>query len=503
MVFSTALFLTIFLPFVLVVSWSLRWLGQHVARFRGRPASWRSVNGFILLASLGFYFWGEGQWVGWLIASVLFNAGAAQLVAMRETPRWRKAWLSVAVVANLLLLGWFKYAGFMARSLNVFPGVDLPIPEVALPLGISFYTFQAMSYVWDVYRRETAPAESLIDFACYVTMFPQLVAGPIVRYVDIAKQLGNRRVDLEGVASGFRRFLCGLAKKAIVANTVALMADAVWGVVEGGGGVSVSLAWIGLICYALQIYYDFSGYSDMAIGMGRMLGFTFKENFLHPYCASSVREFWRRWHISLSTWFRDYVYIPLGGNRKGRFRAGVNALIVFGLCGLWHGASAMFVLWGLWHGLFLMIERFIPQRRINPLRSEGVLTRVLAMGVGMVYTTFVVLMGWVLFRSASLSDAGLMLRSLAGVVDVSREARVLWLELNPKLIVVLAAGCVFSLPVVPWLRGRMWAWFSERRTSIVPVLVYVGEWMVLSVLGVVSMLFIAGGSYNPFLYFRF
>lgn len=503
MVFSTAIFLTVFLPLVLVGCWSLRWLVQHFARIRGRTASWRSVNGFILLASLGFYFWGEGQWVGWLIASVLFNAGAAHLVALRETPRWRKGWLSVAVVANLLLLGWFKYAGFMARSLNVLPGVDVPIPEIALPLGISFYTFQAMSYVWDVYRRETEPAESLIDFACYVTMFPQLVAGPIVRYVDVARQLGNRRVDLEGVASGFRRFLCGLAKKAIVANTVASMADGVWKVVEGGGGVSVPLAWIGLVCYALQIYYDFSGYSDMAIGMGRMLGFTFKENFLHPYCASSVREFWRRWHISLSTWFRDYVYIPLGGNRNGRFRAGVNALIVFGLCGLWHGASAMFILWGLWHGLFLMIERFVPQRRTGRPHSGGVLTRVLATGVGMVYTTFVVLMGWVLFRSVSLSDAGLMLRSLAGAVDVSREARVLWLELNPKLIAVLVAGCVLSLPVVPWLREQIRAWFSQRRASVVPVLVYAGEWMVLSVLGVVSMLFIAGGSYNPFLYFRF
>lgn len=504
MVFSTTIFLTVFLPLVLVGCWTLAWLIRHLSVIRGRVLSWRPVNGFILLASLGFYFWGEGEWVGWLIASVLFNAGAAKLVAMRETPGWRKTWLSIAVIANLLFLGWFKYAGFMGHFLNLLPGVDFPIPEIALPLGISFYTFQAMSYVWDVYRRETAPSDSLIDFACYVTMFPQLVAGPIVRYVDVAKQLANRHVDLDGVASGFRRFLCGLAKKAIVANTVASMADAVWGVVESGGGVLPSMAWIGLVCYALQIYFDFSGYSDMAIGMGRMLGFTFKENFLHPYCATSVREFWRRWHISLSTWFRDYVYIPLGGNRKGRFRAGVNALIVFGLCGLWHGASAMFVLWGLWHGLFLMIERFVPRREVDDTRQRGVLTHFLTAGLSYFYTSVVVLMGWVLFRSASLSDAGLMLRSLMGVVDVSREARVLWLELNPKLIVVMVAGCLFSLPVVPWLREQIKQRFMEPPcTSVFPVLLYIGEWVMLSVLGIVSMLFIAGGSYNPFLYFRF
>ena len=502
MVFSTAIFLTLFLPLVLLGCWALGGLCHAGTRRAGRTRSWRPVNGLLLLASLLFYFWGEGFGVAWLVASVLFNAGCARVLARREAPRWRKGWLATAVAGNLLFLGWFKYAGFLARSANLLPGLDIPVPEVALPLGISFYTFQAMSYVCDVYRRETKPAASLVDFACYVTMFPQLVAGPIVRYVDVAERLLQRRVTLEGVSSGFRRFLGGLAKKVLLANTVALMADAVWGVIEGGHGVGASMAWIGLVCYALQIYFDFSGYSDMAIGMGRMLGFEFKENFLHPYCATSVRDFWRRWHISLSTWFRDYVYIPLGGNRRGLARTCLNSLVVFALCGLWHGASAMFLLWGLWHGLFLMVERLLAGAR------DGAATETKPWGaararLGHVYALAVVLFGWVLFRSETLADTGLMLRSLAGVADVSREARALWLDFSPKQILAIVAGVCLSVPVVPWLRKAM-----RRRMAASPggglrLAVHAGECALLTALGLLSLLFVAGGSYNPFLYFRF
>ncbi len=503
MVFSTAIFLTAFLPVVLVGCWLLAQVEKVVSKARGRAFSWRHVNGFILLTSLFFYFWGEGSWLVWLVLSVLFNAGCAEVMSWRESHRWRKGWLWFCIAGDLLLLGWFKYAGFLARSVNLLPGVEFPIPEIALPLGISFYTFQAMSYVCDVYRRETKPADSLIDFACYVTMFPQLVAGPIVRYVDVAEQLRCRHVNLEGVASGFRRFLCGLAKKAIIANTVASMADAVWGVVEKGHGVSAEMAWIGVISYSLQIYYDFSGYSDMAIGMGRMLGFEFKENFLHPYCARNIRDFWRRWHISLSTWFRDYLYIPLGGNRKGKLRTGMNCLIVFGLCGLWHGASAMFLLWGLWHGLFLMLERLFIKSTARREASQKKALGVASFVGSHVYTLIIVLMGWVLFRSATLADTGLMFKSLVGVADVSREARVLWLDLNPKLIVALIAGSFFSFPIVPWVRQQL-ATRIEPMHSVAPaLLVHISEWIVLTLLGIVSMLFIAGGSYNPFLYFRF
>lgn len=503
MVFSTAIFLTVFLPLVLVGCWLLAWFEQVLSRRNGREFSWRHVNGFILLSSLFFYFWGEGSWLIWLVLSVLFNAACAQVMSRREEQRWRQSWLWFCIVGDLLLLGWFKYAGFFVRSVNLVPGFEFPVPEITLPLGISFYTFQAMSYVCDVYRRETKPADSLVDFACYVTMFPQLVAGPIVRYIDVAERLRCRHVDMEGVASGFRRFLCGLAKKAIVANTVASMADAVWGVVEKGHGVSVEMAWIGVICYSLQIYYDFSGYSDMAIGMGRMLGFEFKENFLHPYCARNIRDFWRRWHISLSTWFRDYLYIPLGGNRKGKFRTALNCLIVFGLCGLWHGASAMFLLWGLWHGMFLMIERLLSQPRRHSGASPQWPMVFVRLVLSHAYTAAVVLVGWVLFRSVTLADAGLMLQSLLGMAEVTREARVLWLDLNPKLIVVLILGCLFSFPVVPVLRQNIAASLATRRSNALGIFVYMGECVVLTLLGLISMLFIAGGSYNPFLYFRF
>ena len=508
MVFSTAIFLTLFLPLVLLGCWALGGLCHAGARRTGNEMAWRPVNALILLASFLFYFWGEGLGVAWLVASVLFNAGCARILARRESPRWRQGWLAAAVAGNLLFLGWFKYAGFIARSANLLPGVDIPVPEVALPLGISFYTFQAMSYVVDVYRRETKPSASVVDFACYVTMFPQLVAGPIVRYVDVAERLLQRRVTLEGVASGFRRFLGGLAKKVLLANTVALMADAVWGVIAGGHGVAASMAWIGLVCYALQIYYDFSGYSDMAIGMGRMLGFEFKENFLHPYCATSARDFWRRWHVSLSTWFRDYVYIPLGGNRRGLARTCLNSLVVFALCGLWHGASAMFLLWGIWHGLFLTLERLAALRGAGGAprkESRTFAGTALRQVVANAYALAVALFGWVLFRSETLADAGLMLRSLSGLADVSREARAIWLDFNPKQIVAIVAGVALAYPVVPWLRaalGRRLAQ-AQRSGAALRLTVYAGECALLTALGLLSLLFVAGGSYNPFLYFRF
>jgi alginate O-acetyltransferase complex protein AlgI len=339
MVFSSAFFLTIFLPIVLAGCWLLGWLEQRWCTRRGRPFTWMGVNLLLLLSSLFFYFWGEGLGVGWLIASVLFNALCGKQLAARESPAWRKGWLAACLVVNLAFLGWFKYAGFAVHSINLLPGLALPVPEVVLPLGISFYTFQAMSYVFDVYRRDVQPSRSVWDFACYVTMFPQLVAGPIVRYADVAARLQQREIRFDQVASGWKRFLCGLGKKVLLANTLGQMADAVWGVVEQGHGVPTGMAWVGLLCYTLQIYYDFSGYSDMAIGMGRMLGFEFLENFRHPYSALSIRDFWRKWHISLSTWFRDYVYIPLGGNRISHVRTGLNCLLVFGLCGLWHGPA--------------------------------------------------------------------------------------------------------------------------------------------------------------------
>ena len=519
MVFSTPFFLTVFLPVALAVAFVLSALGR-----RWWPgARWRWVNVWLLAASLGFYFLGEGPGTAWLVASIVLNAACARAIdggrARRPVgERWRKAWLAAAMAGNLALLGVFKYAGLAARTLDLLPGMSVPIPQIALPLGISFYTFQAMSYVIDVYRREVAAARRTTDFACYLALFPQLVAGPIVRYADIQRQLDERETGLERVASGAKRFLCGLAKKVLVANTVAAVADAYWGVVEDGGALPAGMAWVALVCYTLQIYYDFSGYSDMAIGMGRMLGFDFRENFLHPYSATSVQDFWRKWHVSLSTWFRDYLYIPLGGNRKGPLRAGLNGLVVFALCGLWHGASWTFMAWGLWHGAFLLVERCFrrkPARAGNtlPLRGKGAETRfhcvekgpkhvsiewkrVLRSVPGRVYALAVVMAGWVLFRSECWGDAWRFLGSLAGVLEPVRSARALWLEFSPKAIWALAAGVLLAFPVVPAARGWL-------RSHVPAEWASAAEWAVLTLLGLAALLMVAGGAYNPFIYYRF
>ncbi len=470
----------------------------------GKVMDWAPCNLVLLLASLFFYFWGEGWGVGYLALSVVVNDLLARGVARGRTSV-KKALLSTAIVFNLGMLCVFKYAGFFTESVNALTGLGLPVPRILLPLGISFYTFQAMSYVIDVFRDEVRPAGSPLDFACYVTMFPQLVAGPIVRYADIARQLRARTLSWERTASGLRRFLSGLAKKAIVANTVGLMADKVWDAVGAGKGVPAPLAWLGIACYTLQIYYDFSGYSDMAIGLGRMLGFDFRENFLHPYAATSVRDFWRRWHISLSTWFRDYLYIPLGGNRKGTFRTCVNGMVVFGLCGFWHGAGVPFLLWGLWHGLFLTIERIASRKEKRSgseasVRSPGKTRRrnagVLSGAVGRLYTLAVVVLGWCLFRSESLVDLGFLFRCLAGAVPSAAETRTLWIYASPQLVVTLVAGVLFAFPVAPALRRRLGGVLSA------PAL-YAAECSVLALLGVLSVVLLAGGTYNPFIYFRF
>ena len=516
MVFASPFFLTVFLPAVLLSAWGLGWLCH---RRRGAD-SWGLVNLLLLAASLLFYFWGEGWGVLWLLASIAFNAVCARLAAPRpeRTDRARRAVVAAAVTGNLAFLGWFKYAAFAARSLDLIPGVHIPVPEVALPLGISFYTFQALGYVIDVYRGAVPPASRATDFACYVALFPQLVAGPIVRYADVAARLLRRETTLDRVSSGFKRFLCGLAKKVLIANVAAEAADAVWGILEGGSAVPPALAWGGLLAYSLQIYYDFSGYSDMAIGMGRMLGFDFKENFLHPYAATSVRDFWRRWHISLSTWFRDYLYIPLGGSRRGLPRTLLNSLIVFALCGLWHGASAMFVLWGLWHGLFLVIERLagaapsgrkvfqsleksFPIIGKNPENFPTIgkkFSNHWKTLLGRVYALSAEAAGWVFFRSDTMSVAGRMFQSLAGCGTVAREARSLWMAFPPKVLLALAIGVACSVPLAPTLRNIL-----RRLLSRAPSAAEAAEWLWCTLLGLAAMLFLAGGSYNPFIYFRF
>ena len=521
MVFSSLVFLTAFLPFALLAGWGLSALLARIAP-PGSAWRWAPVNALLLALSLAFYAYGEGGGVAWLAASLVFNDAAARLLHRLRSGSVRKAALAVAIAANLALLGWFKYAGFLATTLNLLPGVAIPVPEIALPLGISFYTFQAMSYVIDVYRGDVEPAHTPLDFGCYLTMFPQLVAGPIVRYADIAAQVRSRSIDADRTGSGMRRFLAGLAKKAILANSFAEFADAAWAMADQGLTLPCPLAWLALVAYALQIYFDFSGYSDMAIGIGRMLGFDFPENFLHPYAATSVRDFWRRWHVSLSTWFRDYLYIPLGGNRRGMVRTCLNGLVVFALCGLWHGAGVMFLLWGLWHGLFLTLERVRssvrnsprhvasskfqgPRSKVQGARSESQeATRNPQPAThnppwrrfaGRIYATAVFLFGWLLFRSETFGAMRAMLRSLAGAAP-DAEARALYIDASPGLLVLVVVGLVLSQPgLLPNLRPTATSQPGARALA--------AQWAVLTVLGLLSLLLVAGGSYNSFIYFRF
>ena len=490
MLFRTLLFVTVFLPLVLASCWGC----ERILRALGRKP-WPALNAIILIYSLVFYFWGEGKGVVWLCASIAFNDVAARVIARVGRQSTRKAALAMAVAGNLAFLGWFKYAGFAASAINLLPGVDIPIPRIALPLGISFYTFQAMSYVIDVWRRDVTPSPTPLGFACYIAMFPQLVAGPIVRYSDIAAELQKRSTPLARRISGMRRFLLGLAKKAVIANTVAAFADAAWAYADKGQALPVDMAWLAVTAYALQIYYDFSGYSDMAIGIGRMLGFDFPENFRHPYASTSVREFWRRWHISLSTWFRDYLYIPLGGNRRGLARTCFNSLVVFALCGLWHGADKMFLIWGLWHGFFLTAERLLTTRGGGGAVAPASATMRVA---GFIYTAAVFLAGWVLFRSEGIKSAWTMFASLVGAVEPARQTMLLYVDAAPKLWIAMALGLLFAYPVVPRIRAAL-----ARRFGADSALEELISWLAVTVGAALALLFLAGGSYNPFIYFRF
>lgn len=484
MIFSTPFFVTVFLPAALFACWLTE---KFLASRKTNP--WPLVNGVLLSFSLLFYFWGEGPGLSWLLLSIVFNDIAARIVYSLPSTRSAKVVLATAIAGNLAFLGYFKYAGFAARCINVLPGIEIPVPSIALPLGISFYTFQAMSYVIDVYRKDVKPSPTILNFACYIAMFPQLVAGPIVRYVDIDNNLKNRTVSLPGAICGMRRFLAGLVKKAVVANTMGEFADAAWAYPEGGVALPADIAWVAVAAYSLQIYYDFSGYSDMAIGIGRMMGFRFLENFNYPYASSSVREFWQRWHISLSTWFRDYLYIPLGGNRKGLARTCLNSLIVFSLCGLWHGASHIFLLWGLWHGLFLSLERLFGKyfRKVAALRP-----------LGHVYAIAVFMAGWILFRSGSVSSATVVFKSLFGLLEPGRETALLYIDMAPKFLLAFFFGILFSLPVLPKARDLLLRKYGEM-----PLFAVIGYWSALTALGLAAILLILGGSYNPFIYFRF
>lgn len=470
MLFSSTTFLFVFLPIVLAV--------YYLVPFRFK-------NFLMLVASLFFYAWGEPVYVILMILSILLNYFCGREIGEKaDDLRAKKRSLIFAVAVNLLILGFFKYYGFLMETLDAVIPVAIPYRELPLPIGISFYTFQALSYVIDVYRGNAKPQKNVLYFALYISMFPQLIAGPIVRYVDIEEQLDHRTINLTKFGQGAMYFIRGLAKKVIIANSAGAVFDQIAAMEIGS--YSVLTAWIGCASYALQIYFDFGGYSDMAVGLGKMFGFEFRQNFNYPYISSSVTEFWRRWHISLSTWFREYVYIPLGGNRKGQTRTAVNLLIVWMLTGFWHGADWNFLFWGLYYGIILVLEKFLWGEALQGLKGA----------VRHIYTMVIVLIGWVLFFSPSLGYALKYVGAMFGIGAGGILDKQAFYFLTSNWLLYLAA-VLGSSPVgfrlMKNLQKMPRGWRGKLAVSGILYLT----------LFVISVAFLITESFNPFLYFRF
>ncbi len=466
MVFSSIVFLSVFLPVVLILYYIM--------------PSLKARNILLVIASLLFYAYGEPIYVFLMIFSTIINYLFGVLLDTQNSKK-RKLILIIAVVSNLGMLGVFKYSDMVIGVINDISGLSLPLTNITLPIGISFFTFQAMSYVIDVYRGETKPQKKYLNIVLYISLFPQLIAGPIVKYHDIQEQIEYRKINISRISNGARRFIIGLSKKVLLSNAMALMVDSVFNV--DWSQISWWGAWLVAIAYMLQIYFDFSGYSDMAIGLGRMFGFEFLENFNYPYIATSIQDFWRRWHISLSTWFKLYLYIPLGGNRKGKVKTCSNKLIVFFATGLWHGASWTFVLWGLWHGLFLLLEEWLPLKKLpRPL--------------GYLYTMLVVCLGFVIFRATTLEQGLAVIQTMftggTGVLDYQ-----IINFLTPLFVVTFIVAVIGSVPLWHGLRDKIKT--NVKINNIFSVSSYVVAYGLL-ILNIISL---AGGMYNPFIYFRF
>ena len=469
MLFASPTFLFVFLPLCL-------------AAYFACPGM-RAKNALLLGASWVFYAWGEPVYVALLLATSGFNYAAALAIDARDHEAARRRALGVAVAVNLAVLGLFKYAGFAVSSLDwaVRPaGLAIPVPHLELPLGISFFTFHALSYLIDVSRRRFPANRNASEVALYIAFFPQLIAGPIVRYRTIARRLRHRRHSLGRASAGLRIFLIGLAQKLIVADTVAPLANAVF---DHAHRPALGEAWLGAVSYGLQIYFDFAGYSNMAIGLGLAFGFSLPRNFRRPYASASITEFWRRWHISLSSWFRDYLYIPLGGNRGPAWQTWRNLIVVFLLCGLWHGAAWTFVLWGAWHGLFLALERAGLGRVLKGLPRPAAWT----------YAMLVVLAGWVLFRSADLSRAVDIWAGMAGLHGVGGLGPATAMALTPQQAWLLPLAAVLAVARLPRRRGRLGGGRVAGWTDN----------LAMAGLAGLSLLQVAAGTYSPFLYFRF
>lgn len=464
MVFSSMVFLCVFLPAAFCLHLLLPGM--------------RAKNFLLVVASLVFYAYGEPIYVILLVASSAGNYILARLTG--ECPKIRKLTMTLAVVINLGLLVIFKYSGFLVDTFNSVTGAGIPVPQVRMPIGISFFTFQALSYVIDVYRGDASVQKNFGKVLLYISFFPQLIAGPIVKYHDVEAEINNRKQTPEEIGKGIRRFIAGLSKKVLIANTMGLVADNLFG--AAATGITGPGAWLGAVSYMLQIYFDFSGYSDMALGLGMMFGFHFHENFDYPYISASIREFWRRWHMSLSGWFKEYLYIPLGGNRRGKFRTVVNKMIVFVCTGIWHGASFNFLFWGIYHGFFLMLEEYIPfiGKKGGKLKSF----------FQHVYALLVVCVGFVFFRADTMKQGCFWIREMFTDFGWKASAMSLTLQqLTPVYLVTLAAALVAAVPVNSMLKKYKW---------------YEGFTYVLSLAGfALCVLSLTGGTYNPFIYFRF
>ncbi len=470
MVFSSPTFIFLFLPAVFILNLLLR---RYV----------KASNVLLLVASILFYAWGEPRYVLLMALTTLICwLCALGMASENASSKRRKLMAAIAVVWSIASLALFKYAAFLTDAFSGITGIAVSAPQIPLPVGISFFTFQALSYVLDVYRGDAQVAKSYFKVLLYISLFPQLIAGPIVRYHDVAEQIDSRSITLRDTAEGLRRFCFGLAKKVLIANTLAITADRVYAL--DASTVNAPIAWLGAAAYLFQIYFDFSGYSDMAIGLGRTFGFTFRENFNYPYIASSMQDFWRRWHISLSTWFKEYVYIPLGGNRRGKFRTGINKLTVFLLTGLWHGASWNFALWGLYHGGFLMLESY---GILKPSKWPKALRHI--------YTLLAVTVGFVLFRAETLPTAWSMISNMfAGWSFSQSSVTELGILLTPLCITALLCAVFACTPAAHRLGERLTA-KHEGLSS----LIYIAALALLCLC--VSCLSTA--SYNPFIYFRF
>lgn len=463
-VFSSLVFLFAYLPITL--------LAYYLVPRQGR-------NIFLFIVNLIFYGWGEPKLVLLMVFNIFFNYIGGWLVdKYRADAKKKKLFLILTCVLDIGILAVFKYTGMITETLNMLPFLNIPELQISLPIGISFYTFQTMSYVIDVYRDDAPVSKNFINFGTYVALFPQLIAGPIVRYRDVAEQLVNRRETLEMFTRGVKLFMVGLAKKVIIANTMGTLTTNIFATTDENGVVGT---WVGMIAYTFQIYFDFSGYSDMACGLGNMLGFEFLKNFNYPYIAKSITDFWRRWHISLSTWFKEYVYIPLGGNRKGVKRQILNLLIVWGLTGLWHGAAYNFVLWGLYYGFLLILEKFVLKKFLDRLPSF----------VQHIYTLFIVIIGWGLFYFTDVGQLGEFMADLFNFGNgiCGNQAFNLIMSNLPMLIIAAVA----STPLAAMLYNR----FEHTRFMWIPETLYC-----MGVLGV-STASLVNQSYNPFLYFRF